>query len=71
MTNAGQPIYLVALGDSWATTPSRRREAPNSVHAFGTVADARRCVKRLARAAQPMSAYRIVQYTFSGVVLEG
>lgn len=70
MSGAELPVYLVALRDRWAVFPSRKED--KAAPAFGTVELARKYVRRIARRMElPEAAFRIVEYAFSGKVLEG
>jgi hypothetical protein len=67
VTLAQLPVYLIAHGDRWLTALDE-----DAALAFGTEREARAYAAGLAKERSvPASVYRIVEYAFTGRVMEG
>ena len=68
MTSVDLPVFLVAFKDTWV---GNRRSPRNSIPAFGTREDAEAFARDVALSEDhDPSMYRIVEYVFSGNVME-
>jgi hypothetical protein len=67
--NAERPIYLVARGAAFAGTGP---DLPPGLAAFGTEDEARAFVAEESyRLRAPAASFRVVEYAFTGRVMEG